>query len=69
MKTHKLKNTRELADILGVDVSTVARWKRNGCPYEERKPYAMGVSASRPLYDLERVIAWLESRRGKEAQA
>lgn len=69
MKNNKHIKPAELAKALGVDRATIARWKNMGCPYIESKPYGIGVTSSRPLYDPEKVKSWLESQSGKEQQA
>ena len=74
MKTEKddvtaeeLLTPRELAAEFGVNVATVARWRKLGCPYVETRPLTMR-RYTRPRYDVEQVIAWLEGdKKGDEA--
>lgn len=73
MKTEKdrkvgaLLTRSELAAEFGVNVATVARWRKLGCPYVETRPLTMR-RYTRPRYDVEQVIAWLEGgKKGDEA--
>lgn len=52
-----------LARALGVNVSTVARWKKQGCPHEEKAPYALRANASRPRYNLKAVLNWIKEKQ------
>lgn len=76
-KNMENKNNQELtpaglAKALGVRVETIARWKKDGCPYKEAKPYGRGATSTRPRYTLEQVKEWLKQQKEnsrKEAQA
>ena len=58
---------RELAARFGVNVATVARWRKKGCPYVESHQHSMG-RYTRPRYNEAEVIAWLEnSKKGDKA--
>lgn len=61
---------RELAGLLGVSVSTVRRWSRNGCPRVYIGQATSGAG-SRPRYNVEEVRAWLHERSsaGKGVEA
>ena len=51
---------RELRQALGVSAPTVTLWKEQGCPH-----FCVGKSSgcgSRPRFQLDKVIAWLEAR-------
>lgn len=54
---------RALAYYLGVNVSTIARWRKQGCPYKEAAPYGIGKTASRPRYSLQDVLLWLRDKQ------
>ena len=54
---------RALAEALGVNISTIARWKKQGCPYEEKAPYSIGKTSSRPRYNLKAVIRWIKEQQ------
>ena len=56
---------RALARALGVNVSTIARWRKQGCPYEEKAPFAIGKKSSRPRYNLEAVKEWITEQQKK----
>ncbi|MBR2010900.1 MAG: hypothetical protein IKA06_04060 [Clostridia bacterium] len=60
---------RELCRALGVNIGTLARWKRKGCPYRENAPYTIGRQASRPRYNLEQVKAWIQEQQKKGDEA
>ena len=53
---------RELAAEFGVNVATVARWRKKGCPCVESHPHSMG-RYTRPRYNVVEVIAWLENSK------
>lgn len=53
---------RELAAEFGVNVATIARWRKKGCPCVESHPHSMG-RYTRPRYNVARVIAWLENSK------
>ena len=59
---------RALALALGVNVSTIARWKKQGCPYKEKAPYAIGAQSSRPRYDILEVKAWISKQKQKHEE-
>ena len=59
----------QVAAALGVSLSTVIRWKSQGCPYRETRKVILCKQASRPRYDLAAVRAWLESRKMKGGEA
>lgn len=51
-----------LSATLGVDISTIRRWRKRGCPYEEKAPYSTGRTASRPRYNLVEVLNWIKEQ-------
>lgn len=60
---------RELCRALGVNIATLARWKRKGCPYRENAPYTIGKQASRPRYNLAEVKSWIKEQQQKGGEA
>lgn len=52
--------TEQLADLLGVDGSSIRRWRTSRPP---QGPPFVQVSARRTLYGADDVEAWLRSRR------
>lgn len=54
----QLLTRTDVAQILGVDVSTLARWAKRGIG-----PRCIWLEASTVRYDIVDVLAYLESRR------
>lgn len=56
--------------MLKVTPVTISAWMRDGCPYVSIGKSAVG-QGRRPRFELERVMAWLESRTeaGKQENA
>lgn len=52
---------KEIADMMGVTISTVRRWQNLGCPFI-RVGAKMAGGGCRTRLDAEKVKAWLESR-------
>ena len=59
----------QIAAELGVSVSTIARWKNKGCPFEETRRNAIGRGASRPRFNLETVKNWVQEQRQKDSKS
>lgn len=55
----KKKTKTELAHALSKSECTITRWMADGCPYEYK---AIDSRRKRPMFDIELVRAWLESR-------
>lgn len=59
---------KELAQVLRVSRPLVSRWTKEGMPCIYIGVVQESRRGARPRYNLEQVMAWLESKR-KEVQA
>jgi len=54
-----LLNEHQAADVLGVKVATLRRWRREGIGPVYSKP----PGSQRPLYTLQRLRDWIEGQQ------
>lgn len=56
----KLLTPAQTADLLGVNVQTLANWRHQG-----RGPAAVKIASNRNMYDPADVRAWIEAKKVK----
>lgn len=56
---NRLLTVKEICEIKKIDRSTLWRWRKDGCPYENR-------GRRSPRFDLQKVEEWEKSRGGNE---
>lgn len=62
-KSYRVKSASEIADLLGVNRNTVAKWIRDGMPTEGEPP-----AAGKPyMIDMAAAVRWLQERAAREA--
>ena len=63
---YKDMTPQALSATLAVDISTIRRWRKRGCPYTESALYSTGRTASRPRYNLLDVLNWIKEQQAEQ---